>query len=697
MDNIKIKLINDNSSYLDQVIKLGDKNKKTLSFTKYSVFIGCAEKKQIIIALNYQDNLLGYLMYSITYKKNKVNILHLCISSKFRGQGIARKLFEKLKNITKNKYDEIQLKCRRDYGIDRMWHNFGFIAQYEKDAKTLGKFNTFWIFKHSQAPLLELLNQQKQESKSFAIIDYQIFSELFNNPENQVLSADWLQLDLELCISNHFYNEVNKIEDQEIRNKKRNFIHKFTQISSTLDNLEILREFLNLKSIQLLEFELKHLLKTINLKKLDKYFITNNYNLLNIKDDLYHKFELIIKSPEDLVNNIDNEINYKYQPISLAGSKNIEKKLLSLDIQLNLLECFINREKKENRKNFNQKILYYLSNSDIFQCYIINNNNSIDIQLIGLIVYQRSNDYELEIPLLRINNSNLLVSTLAKHIIFESISIAYQENRNFTKITDNFLSDIVEECIKYSLFIRINNGYLKANLKIANTKINIGKKVKTITENLGNDYQFYSQIGEQLIEAKEVQDSKNFLIVEKHLFPAKIIDVNIYNFIIPIKPFWSQNLFDYKLANNTLLGVSEDRLTFNTEAIYYKSKRGGAKELKPGIKGRILWYVSGDKEYNYQDISQIRACSYLDEVVIGKAKDLYFQFSHLGIYKERDILELTRNKKIETLNLKQQLNLNQEIMAIKFSYTELFEYSINLTKIKEVLTKPLCTGSAEVY
>lgn len=692
MKNVKILVIDEKSPYLDQVIKLGDENSKTLSFTNYSIFMQCAEKKQIIIAINCDHDLLGYLMYRVAVKDNRVTIMHLCINEKFRGQKIAKQLFEALKNLTKDDYSKIKLKCRRDYKIDKMWLNFGFIAKNEEKAKTKGQINTVWVYEYEQPPILALLNQKKEESKIFGIIDYQIFSELFDNPENQILSADWLELDIELCVNEDFYNQVNNIEDKNIRNKKREFIENFHIIKENLDNQELLKEFFKNQSISLKQFEFNNLLTAINLKKSDKCFITINQELLKIKEAIFDMFELLIKSPDDLVNEIDNISNVTYQPVRLAGINNIEKKKLSLDFDIESLELFINQELKEDQQEFISKIRYFLTNSAKFECYLIESFD--DHKYLALIVYQRNQEYELEIPVLRINNSNIFVSTLAKHIIFESICISYQENRYFTKITDSFLSEVIKESIKEdSEFITIQmenkkTGYLKANIKITDSTLNVAKKIMEITSNLGENYQFYSKIAQSLINSQ--QEFKNFIVVEKTLFPVKFTDVEIVNFIIPIKPYWCQNLFDYKLANTSFFGASEPQLMLNTEAVYYKSKQA-PKQLKTGVKGRILWYVSGQKEY--QEVSRIRACSYLDEVVIGKAKDLYFQFRNLGIYKESDVLELTRDQKIMTINLNEQLNPNKEIMAIKFSHTELFDYPIELNQIQEILMKKVTMQS----
>ncbi|MFM7367289.1 MAG: N-acetyltransferase, partial [Sphaerospermopsis kisseleviana] len=108
-------------------------------------------------------------------------------------------------------------------------------------------------------------------------------------------------------------------------------------------------------------------------------------------------------------------------------------------------------------------------------------------------------------------------------------------------------------------------------------------------------------------------------------------------------------------------------LAFNREGVYYKAVTHRKLLNAPG---RILWYVSQDK--SYCGVSSIKACSFIDEVVIGKPKELYQRFQRLGVYKLDDIMKISKDK-------------NGDIMAIRFSNTELLKYPIPLQKVQEVL------------
>lgn len=99
---------------------------------------------------------------------------------------------------------------------------------------------------------------------------------------------------------------------------------------------------------------------------------------------------------------------------------------------------------------------------------------------------------------------------------------------------------------------------------------------------------------------------------------VKIIDVNLFIWIIFIKLFWVKDLFDEELVNYWLFGFKIE-LVFKCEFVFYCFKGG----LKFGVIGRIIWYVSNDKFFLYGIIKVIKVCFRLDEVIVDKLEKLY--------------------------------------------------------------------------
>ncbi len=100
----KFKFIDQNSDYLSEVIDLGNKHSKTLGFMPEGGFVDHARKKWIVIALK-DDVVVGYLLFRLGKKNLKVSITHLCVKEGYRGQNIAFKLIDQLKE----KYQNIQV------------------------------------------------------------------------------------------------------------------------------------------------------------------------------------------------------------------------------------------------------------------------------------------------------------------------------------------------------------------------------------------------------------------------------------------------------------------------------------------------------------------------------------------------------------------------------------------------------------
>lgn len=164
--------------------------------------------------------------------------------------------------------------------------------------------------------------------------------------------------------------------------------------------------------------------------------------------------------------------------------------------------------------------------------------------------------------------------------------------------------------------------------------------------------------------------------VEHLLWPAKVTDVDVPTYIVPIQPRWAQHLFEERLASQTLFGAAPE-LALSPESVYYRAKRPPTV-LAPG---RILWYVSWDKRY--EGSGQVRACSRIEEVVLDKPETLYRRFRRLGIYTLDDLLKVVHGDPDATM------------MAIRFSDTELFANPISWESLQDMLSKEGCRSQIQ--
>jgi len=677
---LKIQSIDEKSPYLQDVIELGDKNRKTLGFLPDQAFIESAKKRKILVAIDDEKNCVGYLLFRTSYNYERITIAHLCVAASHKGMGITKQLVDHLKLITKNKYDGIGLHCRNDYGLDNMWSNLGFIPKEEKPGRSKdGKLLTYWWYDYDHANLFSHGAIKKFESKLCVVIDSHIFFDLYadeslENEESKLLLADWLESEIELCITDGIFIQINNISNEESRKVYRQFAENqlFTVLpceSEKLDNFQDkLQNFLCQKGILKSEINLHHLARAI---ASDYYiFLTREPILLDIANEIYEQFRLSIIRPIDLLIQLDElNRNSEYQPIGLAGTslEQVPVKKGEEEIITNYFYC---SKHGETKAQFQKKLRCFLADPDFESFKVIEKQD----KPLALIVYGKHNDRDLEIPLIRVSD-HPLSATLAQHLIFKSVLHSARQNRQFTRINDQYLQDTIYKAILEHKFIRVEGDFLKINLAVVETASKLSKRLKKIVSSLGEEYDFCFQLANRVNTKNFLYDVQEAANIEKFLFPAKIIDAKIPTFIFPIQPRWAKDLFDEELANQNLpLFGAKSELAFNNEAVYYCSTKNSGRIKAPF---RIIWYVSQDKYSSYVGVGAIRACSLVDEVIIDKPEKLFQIFQRLGVYKLRDISSINQDE-------------NGNIMAIRFGYTELLN-KIELRIIQKILNNPKIT------
>lgn len=664
---VKIEEIDEQSPHLQSVIALGDANKKTLGFFADTNFVDHARHGNIFVAVDSEAGCVGYVLCEYTRRHNRHRLVHLCVAPSHRGKGVAKFLIDYLKQITK-KSSGIGLHCREDFKLEKLWSRLGFVAKHEKTGRSKdGKLLTYWWFDHGHADLFDAIPIQKLESRLCVVIDTQIFAEIYtdketNFSESKSLFADWLQTELELCITDEIFNKIVLLKESQERNKQRHFAQeKFTCLRSQQNFdwvVTSLSSLLSDKGAVIDEIEVRHLARTIASDS--QVFVTLNNKLLELGSEIYEHFRVSIIRPNHLITQLD-ELHRKlgYQPVRLAGTTHLEQIPVQKgqeDFLSNYFQC---EEEGETKAEFQQQLRRFLAESDKFECLVVREGEN---QPLALVVYGRLQKHELEIPMLRVGN-HPLSGTLARHLISKSILRSASEQRQFTRITDFYLAGTLITAIHENGFIKIKNGYLKINLAVVETAAELSMRLVNLSSTLGEECQFFIHLAENLNTENTIKNAQASVDIERFLFPAKIIDAEILAFIVPIQPNWAKDLFDENLANQWILGRKTE-LAFNREAVYYRSVKNSRGLQAPC---RILWYVSGTqkegKGKGFYEVQSIRACSYVDEVIIDKPKELYQRFQQLGIYKLSDIENINTDK-------------DGKIMAIRFSHTELFKKPI---------------------
>lgn len=682
-ENFSVQYIKADSSHLDQIKMLADKYSGTIGFFPYAAFDRHAANNHIIGCVSEEYGCVGYILFDVA--RNRAKITHLCVADEFRGQRIPARLLNYLKEITSN-LQGIALSCRRDYNLSKFWSNLGFVAQGERPGKAKESSTlTEWRLNYGKPDLFSDFAERQSESKLCVVVDANIFFDLTNEEfsddgsrESKALLADWLFSETKLFLTDEIFNEINRNENPKYREKFNQEVNRFALLRYDLDKIsEISQNIRNLFPEIMKpsdESDLRQIAKTIAGSIDIPFFITRDNRLSEeVEEEVYQKFGLKIISPVEFIVQQDQlRRDYAYQPARLAGTS-IRKSVISADQKDEVIKNFLMNEMGETKPSFRSKINLSLSDPSRFKSILITNAEG---DYLALIVLDKLKEFDLKIPIIRFKSSKISL-TLIRHLIFEIFTESSNENRNIICIEEEYLKETIADALREDKFIECNKSWIKICLSTCGTLDQIAETLSSVKLN-SSDIQLNNHISKKISNFVEIishsssLDNSFVLDLERNLYPVKILDASIPTFIIPIQAVWAKELFDPEIANEYLWGAQEE-LALNRVGVYYRSNNRTCTWETPG---RILWYVSQPTNKNSTvSVHSIRAVSFLDEITVGIPKDLYKKFRRLGVYTFQDVLDTAKG------------NLDKEIMAIKFSDTQLLKTPVKLHRIQSILER----------
>ena len=207
--------------YLQCVDTLMKENSATLGFLPLEALTDYTRKGGLIGAKSSNDELVAYLLFSS--HPDYFRIVHLCVSEPCRGNNIARELIDNLRSIATTQ-TLIKLHCRRDFPAHRMWPRLGFIPMDEKPGRSAAGYplTLWWLTLASGSAIGYIPSSDRGRKHINAVIDAQIFFDLFESPNqkalpSQALRSDFLVDTLNLWVTDELLVEIDRNEDQERR------------------------------------------------------------------------------------------------------------------------------------------------------------------------------------------------------------------------------------------------------------------------------------------------------------------------------------------------------------------------------------------------------------------------------------------------------------------------------------------------
>ncbi|MCH2451430.1 MAG: GNAT family N-acetyltransferase [Gracilimonas sp.] len=659
---MKIRRIERNDPIIEKVISLGDKYRKTLGHFPEGAFREHANKRLLFVAEN-DNELCGYILFRVVKSKQTISITHLCISEKFRGNGLGAKLLSELCNSFKNKLRGITLSCREDYKeASKLWESFGFKAVQRKPGR--GKKETYlnvWWYDFGNPDLFSV--SEIQSDKLQAVLDANILiklREISTDSEQEIksLDADWLNAECEFYFAPELYNEIKRDSDKGRAEETRKFVR---------NNFQALR--CDPELVKNEEQKLKRLLSGSSANDISdrkqlaeciasnlNYFITTDQDILEVSESLYQDFGVNVYRPIELILQIDSIKNaVDYASLRVEGANYDYTKIKGKELT-NVVDNFLRKEEAEKKSNLKSILLELVADTKNSEVKIVRDGDGNYIGIFGLVKHEN----HLEISILRVVKTRL-AEPLFHQLILDIIRLSKKLEKNSILIYEPHFSKVEQDILKQYGFSLAEGVYKKISLNGVYDLADIFKK--ELVARYFNTEKLQRKIGEA--ETEELNLKVEF---EKKLWPVKIRDLGIPTYIVPIKPTWAKDLFDYRLANETIFG-SKAELIWSNENVYYRSVNP-VSEKSPA---RILWYLSSGKNRFTKRKKGIVATSYLDEVKIDTPKELYREFKHYGVYKWRSVYQLASQ------------DLQKELKVLKFSFTEVFRKIIKLEEVNKIL------------
>ncbi len=655
------------SSGFTTVLKLWRAESATLGFMPVGGFEDAARLRCLLGVVDDSGRLAGYAMYR-RGARGVVSIVHLCVAAEARGAGVARLLFDGVKAACAECF-EIRLRCRRDFAASALWPKLGFVAARDVPGRARGETLTIWRYELASLPLLGLV--RKDSDLVRVVIDANVFLDLDDadqgDAESLCLSADWLGEFVELAVTQELLNEINRRDNPAERERQRARASRFIQVDRDIAREEALlpqvAALLSTSATPSSRSDARQVAMTIAAKI--PFFVTRDTNVLAAADALDDEFGVAVMAPHELIRRFDElrrENDYRprrlfFGPAATASVARSDE----LEQIADLLH--VGQSTREPRRRTTARLREVLAAPERYETVCIRHAGV----LVAAYVIDRSTKGRLTVPFFGVAGSSL-GRTAARHYGDSLVMTANREGRRVVEVHPAGLR--AEEALADLSFSKEGDVWVKLTLPFALPAEGVANAVGDLASSDPPAAPLARRIAAELRAVGQTPGiaRARAVDVERALWPAKITSTGLPCFLVPIQPRWAKELFDRELAEGTLFGANP-KLVLNSENVYYRSAR---PEIVTA-PARLLWYVSEDRAFPQS--MAVRACSYIDEVVVAPPKELFRRFRRLGVYEWKDVYTVAK------------MDVTTEIMAFRFSKTELFAAPIEWPVLQDVLRK----------
>ncbi len=656
---VTVESTTSDSAWGHAALALADANRKTLGFFPAEAFRAQADAGSLLVAIGPDDDLRGYILYRVA--RERAAIAHLCVASGHRRAGVARCLLNSLrKRMAHLRY--IEARCRTDYEAHQAWKELGFAVEGEVPGRGTERL-PITVFRYDLGHRGLFSPGPPAPSTLRCALDASVIIGLQDETDQcSSLLADWLGEEVEFVVTAEVRNDLSRTKDPGLKARRLAYAATFNEAISPPNAFEAAREAAR-QILPRSSTDARHLARS-SAAGVDAFLTTDSEILLN-SGAILDELGLRVLHPNELVRELDAlRSTQEYAPVQLAGTELecVRASPSDLDPLVDALRYGGDGEKSGAFRQLVHLHFGYLENGDVT---IVRKTR--DRLPLGLLVGSQTSENRYEVHALRVPpgraSDSGFMRVLARHLAFIALDTACRRGCRVSVVTDRYLHPVVVDGLVHEGFRRAGNTFARLHLSgvldIEGTVAQL-KHLRSVEGDIVEACTGPDGLARDL--RLQPQDAAH---AECRLWPLKVRDLGIKNYVIPIQARWAEHLFDSDLAAQGLFGA-DLLLGLAREAVYYRSAQG----LRLRAPARLLWYVSEAAEFHGS--KAVRACSVLTGVQVDTAQRLYRRFRRLGVWRWADLLEKAGAP-------------DGALMALEFGQSERFTTPIPYEEAKAIL------------
>lgn len=603
------------TSLIDAVIRLADQNRATLGLMPRGAFREFAAQGGMLAACDEAGALAGYALFSVA--RGRVRLIHLCVADDFRRRGVAARLVEAISKLHGD-LAGILLKCRRDFAATRLWEALGFEARNEVPGRSKDRAPlVVWWLSHN---IPDLFSTLEESARTPVAIDHNVFVDLAIDrerpgaDESQALEADWISEQITLTVTRESRNEILDIPHPGERKRQRGMIERFAELSYGAPELVRAREAWRSAVDFVPQEDLADCNHIISAAAGGAHiFVTRDERLLaRYSGAAAETFDMRIMRPSDLVAHLDEIANAeRYRPVELRGTGfTVEPFGAGAEATL---DRFLDRQGGERKSDYRRRLRQLIADAGSTREWVRDPHGTV------IAVWtSRAEAGALTVDLLRVDSSSQ-AATVGRLISLELRLRALALELDTILIRDSHVPSNLRSDLQVDGYMRMSEGLVAAVIN-AHSQAEVESKIAC-----------HAARDTLLPALRAARTLRQVLALERALWPAKLLDTDLPNYLVPIRPVWASEL----LGVTTTLTERPPLLGISREHVYYRTPRAN-----PRAPARLAWYASGTSK---RGIGAVVAVSHLIDVDTDDPRELFRRYRRLGAYQLSNVTAAARN------------------------------------------------------